>query len=257
VESKPGEDEFDAFGRSAEDLVRTLEEYKAKFERKTRLEQLGLIVGQVSHDLKAPFNEAENFLNAMPLLLKSATHEELLEGTTSLAKRIRSGKESINQAIQFAKRSTVAREDVSLAEVFRSVQARTLLNTKLKGVSLALTVPGEYRVLGDQIQLETAFVNLLENSADEKLNAKIELEVTLQSLNTARITYTDNGSGIPEEFLEKVFEPLVTYKTGGTGFGLSSVRETFSVHGGSIRALPHRGGAKFEILIPILGGANA
>jgi two-component system sensor kinase FixL len=118
-------------------------------------------------------------------------------------------------------------------------------------------VPGEYRVLGDQIQLETAFVNLLENSADEKLNAKIELEVTLQSLNTARITYTDNGSGIPEEFLEKVFEPLVTYKTGGTGFGLSSVRETFSVHGGSIRALPHRGGAKFEILIPILGGANA
>lgn len=257
ADTKRGDDEFDAFGKSAEDLVRMLEDYKARYERKTRIEQLGLIVGQVSHDLKAPFNEAENFLNAMPLLLKSASHEELLEGTASLAKRIRSGKESINHAIQFAKRSTIAREEVSLADVFKSVQARTHLNTKLKEIFLSLSVPGEYQVLGDQIQLETAFVNLLENSADEKRNAKIEIDLSLHGLSTARITYTDNGGGIPEEFLEKIFEPLVTFKVGGTGFGLASTKEIFAVHGGSIRALPHRGGAKFEVLLPILGGANA
>lgn|GEM_PF-6790017 len=255
--ARGGEDEFDAFGRSAEDLVRMLEDYKARYERKTRIEQLGLIVGQVSHDLKAPFNEAENFLNAMPLLLKSASHEELLEGTASLAKRIRSGKESINHAIQFAKRSTIAREEVSLANVFKSVQARAHLNTKLKEIFLSLSVPGEYQILGDQIQLETAFVNLLENSADEKRNAKIEIDLSLHGLNTVKITYTDNGGGIPEEFLEKIFEPLVTFKVGGTGFGLASTKEIFAVHGGSIRALPHRGGAKFEVLLPTLGGANA
>ena len=250
-------DEFDAFGKSAEELVKTLEEYKAKFERKTRLEQLGLIVGQVSHDLKAPFNEAENFLNAMPLLLKSASHEELLDGTASLAKRIRSGKDSITQAIQFAKRTTIAREEVSLAEVFKSVHARTQLNPKLKDISLSLSIPGDYRVLGDQIQLETAFVNLLENSADERKNAKIEISATLHGVGATKITYVDNGGGIPQDFLEKVFEPLVTFKASGTGFGLSSTKEIFSVHGGSICAVPHRGGAKFEVVLPIQGGANA
>lgn len=250
-------DEFDAFGNSAEELVQTLEDYKAKFERKTRLEQLGLIVGQVSHDLKAPFNEAENFLNAMPLLLKSASHEELLEGTASLAKRIRSGKDSINQAIQFAKRTTIAREEVSLGDIFKSVQSRTHLNPKLKKISLSLSIPGEYRVLGDQIQLESAFVNLLENSADERQNAQVEISAVLQDVAVAKITYVDNGGGIPEDFLEKVFEPLVTFKPGGTGFGLASTKEIFTVHGGSIRAVPYPGGAKFEMLLPIQGGANA
>ncbi|MHA4874984.1 hypothetical protein, partial [Enterococcus faecium] len=92
-----------------------------------------------------------------------------------------------------AKRTTIAREDVSLAEVFKSVHARTHLNPKLKDVSLSLSVPGEYRVLGDQIQLETAFVNLLENSADERKNAKVEISATLHGVGVAKITYVDNG----------------------------------------------------------------
>ena len=250
-------DEFDAFGRSAEELARLLEDYKAKFERKTRLEQLGLIVGQVSHDLKAPFNEAENFLNAMPLLLESATREEILEGTASLAKRIRYGKEAIQQAIQFTKRTNIARAEVSLAEVFRSVGARAHLNSKLQTLSLALSIPGGHRVTGDQIQLETAFLNLLENSADEKSDASVEIGLEIDGPSMAKITYTDNGGGIPEELLDRIFEPLVTFKAGGTGLGLSSTREIVTVHGGAIRALPHQGGARFEVRLPLSGGPNA
>jgi len=257
VFSIDGEDEFDTFGRSAENLVRGLEDYKSKFERKTRLEQLGLIVGQASHDLKAPFNEAENFLSQMPHFLENSSHEQILEGTGSLIRRMQHGREALNSALKFAKQSEVARDEVSLREVLRSVIARAGQSKKLRNLSVEFLVPQETDILGDQIQLETAFLNLLENTADEKPNARVNLVFSRLSDTESKILYTDDGSGIPQEALEEIFEPLVTFKASGTGLGLSSTREIFSVHGGSIRAMPHRGGAQFEITLPLLRGANA
>lgn len=255
-DTKQGKDEFDAFGKSAEDLVQILEDYKAKFERKTRLEQLGLTVGQVSHDLKAPLNEAENFLTSLPLLLETASKEQLQEAIDSLVKRIRGGKDSLNQALQLTKYVTVAKEELKLVEVLEGVSVRAKGSVKLQRLSFALSATEEFHTLGDRMKLETAFLNLLENTADEKQNAHIELRLSKTNTGQAKITYEDNGSGIPDEYLEKVFEPLVTYKSTGTGLGLSSTKEILAQHGGQIRALSNSGGAKFEILLPVLGGAH-
>ncbi len=256
-DSPSAKDEFDAFGKSAEDLVQMLENYKTKFERKTRLEQLGLTVGQVSHDLKAPLNEADNFLTSLPLLLDNASREQIEEATNSLVKRIRGGKEALNRALQQTKQITVAREELALGDVLESVKARAQQNTKLEKLSLSLFSSSYFTTLGDQIRLETAIINLLENTADEKRNAHVRLDLLAGDPGHAKILYEDNGNGIPDEYLEKIFEPLVTFKATGTGLGLSSTKEILAQHGGYIRALPHRGGAKFEIQIPVLGGGHA
>lgn len=256
-ESKPHADEFDVFGKSVEELIRGFKEYKEKFERKTRLEQLGLTVGQVSHDLKAPLNEAENFLNSLPLLLETASKEQLQEAIKSLVKRIRSGKEALSQALQFTKQVTVAKEELKLRDILEGVSARAKGNAKLQSLSLGLSTVGDFCTLGDRLRLETALLNLLENTAEEKENACVELTLSRADAGYAKITYQDNGGGIPEEFLEKVFEPLVTFKLTGTGLGLSSTKEILAQHGGQIKALPSRTGAKFEILLPVMGGAHA
>ncbi len=255
--SEMGKDEFETFGKNAEDLVRMLEEYKAKFERKTRLEQLGLTVGQVSHDLKAPLNEAENFLVSLPKLLDKAPRESILAATESLILRIRGGKAALNQALQHTKQMTVAKEALGLKDVLLSVANRAKENEKLQELSFNLILDNGHQTLGDRLRLETAILNLLENTADEKRNAHVHMTLTAHAHGQVKITYQDDGGGIPEEFLEKVFEPLVTYKTTGSGLGLSSTKEILALHGGHIRALPNRGGAKFEIVLPILGGANA
>lgn len=255
--SKSGHDEFDIFGKTAEDLVLLLEEYKAKFERKTRLEQLGLTIGQVSHDLKAPLNEAENFLSTLPKLLEKAPRETILAATESLILRIRSGKHALNQALLHTKQATVAREALHLREVFLSVTNRAKNNAKLQDLTFEVNVSDGYSTFGDRLRLETAFLNLLENTADEKKNAKVQVTLSELDSSHAKIIYQDNGGGIPAEFLERIFEPLVTYKSTGTGLGLSSTKEILTQHGGYIRAIPYRDGAKFEIVLPVMGDSHA
>ncbi len=250
-------DEFETFGKSAENLVKTLEDYKSKFERKTRLEQLGLTVGQVSHDLKAPLNEADNFLSSLPLLLDTISRDKLEEATSSIIDRIRGGKEALNNALQRTKQYAVAREEVVLGNVLDSIKSRASENSKLRNLSFTLKKDSDFTALADRLRLETALINLLENTAEEKPNAAVQISLDPGKDGHAKITYVDNGGGIPAEYLEKVFEPLVTFKPTGTGLGLSSTKEILLQHGAKISALPYANGAKFEISIPVTGGANA
>lgn len=250
-------DEFDAFGKSAEELVAGLKAYKEKFERKTRLEQLGLTIGRVSHDLKAPLNEAENFLAALPKLMGKVEPAEIKVATESLIARIQNGKAALNQALQQTKLETVATQKLPLGEVLESVTLRALEDPRLSALGIRLFVGKDSEILGDRLKLETALLNLLENAADEKLDASVKLALDMSPEGKARILFQDNGSGIPDEFLEKVFEPLVTFKAGGSGLGLSSTKEILAQHGGEIRALPSRGGASFEILLPLVEPSHA
>ena len=63
---------------------------------------------------------------------------------------------------------------------------------------------------------------------------------------------SDRGSGIPDDQLERVFEPFVTFREQGLGLGLAISRSIVTAHGGSIRAENNAGGgATFRCLLPI------
>lgn len=244
--SADGKDEFDAFSRSAADVTAMLEEYKAKFERKTRLEQLGLTVGQISHDLKAPLNEAENFLSALPTLVETAPREQIEEARLSLIARIRAGKEALDQALRTTKQAAIAQELLSLQEITERVVTRAKGNPKLNRLSIRTGSVPPHRIWGDRIRLETALINLLENSAEEKLDAQVDIAVSYAG-GRVRLSYRDNGRGIPQDRVESIFDPLVTFKEAGTGLGLSSTREILDQHGAEISAFSSPSGALFEI----------
>jgi signal transduction histidine kinase len=74
----------------------------------------------------------------------------------------------------------------------------------------------------------------------------------------ARLTISDNGSGIPSELIQRIFEPFITTKgETGTGLGLWVTAEIARKNGWTIRvhscAEPSRSGTTFSILIPIVG----
>ena len=64
----------------------------------------------------------------------------------------------------------------------------------------------------------------------------------------------DHGPGVPPEIRDRLFEPYVTTKTGGTGLGLALVRQTIEDHGGQIRyEEPPGGGARFVVELGRMG----
>jgi signal transduction histidine kinase len=95
---------------------------------------------------------------------------------------------------------------------------------------------------------EILFVNLIKNSIESiKESGFIRIHAK-ESPKEVTITIEDSGSGIPEEYLPKIFDPLVTLKNRGTGLGLASCQNMVKSHGGTINVKNNP--TTFTIIIP-------
>jgi two-component system, OmpR family, sensor histidine kinase SenX3 len=123
------------------------------------------------------------------------------------------------------------------------------------------------KVQGDQSQLASALVNLVENAVKySDAGDSIEIEVTTRTLNEAgsepdnellSINVIDHGIGIPNSELGRIFERFYrvdkarSRNTGGSGLGLSIVRHVADNHHGSITVTSHEGhGSTFTLTLP-------
>ena len=99
--------------------------------------------------------------------------------------------------------------------------------------------PANLELLADPDLLEQVLINLLLNAADAvtgRADPRVELVASLDERGRPVIQVMDNGSGIAEENLDKVFVPFFSTKEGGSGIGLSLSRQIMRLHGGSITA---------------------
>jgi two-component system C4-dicarboxylate transport sensor histidine kinase DctB len=115
--------------------------------------------------------------------------------------------------------------------------------------------PSGPQVMGNAIQLEQVFMNLLANARDA-LSESTERLITLSSRagdGLVRLEVADSGPGIPEDLAQRVFDPFFTTKEvgEGTGLGLSIVYGIIKEHEGTVSVeTGSRGGAVFTILLP-------
>jgi signal transduction histidine kinase len=105
--------------------------------------------------------------------------------------------------------------------------------------------------------LGQVLTNLVQNSLDAVRDSKEEprVQVLVEPADNDhfRICVRDNGPGVPEELIPRLFEPYVTTKANGTGLGLSIVSRIVVEHGGEITYEPGHGGACFVVTLPIAG----
>jgi C4-dicarboxylate-specific signal transduction histidine kinase len=113
-------------------------------------------------------------------------------------------------------------------------------------------------VSADRDQLIQVLTNLVQNGLDAASVARPDPRVTVTigplPEGRVRIVVRDNGPGVPEEFLPRLFEPYATTKEKGTGLGLAIVQRIVFEHGGEISyRKAQKGGAVFEIALPVAG----
>lgn len=105
---------------------------------------------------------------------------------------------------------------------------------------------------GDKIKLSEVILNLLQN-AYEALDGCGSIHLRAIRRNTALIIQIkDNGCGIPQEYVESIFDPFVTHKPKGTGLGLAISKRIVEAHGGTISVESDiQGGSVFSIHLPV------
>jgi two-component system sensor histidine kinase SenX3 len=148
---------------------------------------------------------------------------------------------------------------VDLAAVVAEALDRCRMKAAARGIELAATGSHGLSVQGDEDLLVTALRNLLENAvAYSPERTRVVVSTRRPTKNTVEISVADQGIGIPERDLERIFErfyrvdPARSRATGGTGLGLAIVKHVTAAHGGQVTVWSKEGaGSTFTLRLPL------
>ncbi|MCG8553331.1 MAG: response regulator [Desulfobacterales bacterium] len=281
IEAKPihgsGQDTFHGIIRDISDQKK-LQATVKELNGSKRLENLGRIAGSVAHDLN-------NILSGI------ATYPEILLLDENLAPKVRESLTIIKESGRNA--SAVVNDLLTISKNIREESQVLNINTVIErfmagpefkqikdaygtiGIDMFLE-PELLTISGSYIHIEKSIMNLLINALEETAsaagpdNAAIVLstanyyvdnkkdqdtEYNLSPGEYVKVEILDAGKGIPEDCLDKIFDPFFTKKKmsgSGTGLGLTLVKETVINHRGKIFVTSGHNGTKFTLLFPVL-----
>ena len=224
-----------------------------------KLAILGELTTGVAHELNNPLNNIGLFVgNAIDLIeLGGADKEQIVRELRQATQQVRKATEIISHLRTFGRAAPVRREPISLRQVIG--RALSLMQEQLRLREIEVTVdlgPEEPVVLGNPIQLEQVFINLLTNGRDAVADSPrkaIRISGSVGSA-TVEVAFTDTGAGIPPGLERRIFDPFFTTKEvgKGTGLGLSITYGIIKEHGGTISVVSPPGeGATFLINLPL------
>jgi PAS domain S-box-containing protein len=236
----------------------------AELQRAAQLSFVGELAAGLAHEIKNPLAGIQGGVDILIRRRdKNDPEREALEGMRHEVQRIDS---TVRALLDRARPRLVSLKATSLtAIVGRTVNlARAqLTNAAAPGhrVSLEFDPPADpITIRIDPAQIEDAVLNLIIN-AIEAVDGNGEVKIRIERSQDDRaeefdteaiVRVSDNGRGINEEDLNRIFNPFFTMRPGGTGLGLPAVRRIAGAHGGRVEVTSSLGnGSTFSLHLPI------
>lgn len=218
-------------------------------------------VANISHELKTPIG-ALSLLSEAVLGAKDEPDSVVKFATRmqSEAKRLTDlVQEIINLSrIQDSDPLQIAQE-ISVSYLIKEAIDQCQINAENRGVAITFHEETQGKLWGDRDQLIMAIQNLIDNAINySPENTKVVVTSKVHD-NLVEISVTDQGIGIPESDLQRIFErfyrvdPARSRQTGGTGLGLSIVKHVAAKHGGDVKVWSAENvGSTFTLMMPLL-----
>ncbi len=229
---------------------------------------IGRLAAGLAHEVGTPLNIISG--RAEYLLEMVGDHPEVTQGLRVIVQQIDRISALIRQLLDFSREHTAVRGRVDLAEVLQAVLPLLQGPLGKHRIQMEVRVPEDLPpVRADFNQLQQVFINLLMNSIDAiamrpdspPQGGRIVIDVQGgQGAREVRVAIEDDGHGIREEHLDKVFDPFFSTKDvgAGTGLGLAVVYGIVTDHGGTIDVSSEWGrGTTVTFTLPAYGGEPA
>ena len=250
---------FDADGKingivsSLRDITET-KEIEQQLLQKEKFAAMGQMMAGAAHELNNPLTA---ILGVTDLLRERATDDGTRRQIDIVLQQARRAAAIVQNLLALAVPSGQKRGRIKIDELVRKVidsQQKSLRQRNIRvDVAVAEPLP---EVEGDPRLLTQVFVNILLN-AEQAISAVREsgtIRISLsQSDSHLLVAFTDDGPGISQEIIDKIYDPFFTTKRpgGGSGLGLTICLGVIKDHGGRIEAeSPHGSGATFRIYLP-------
>ena len=236
----------------------------AELQRAAQLSFVGELAAGLAHEIKNPLAGIQGVVDILIRRRdKNDPEREALEGVRHEVERIDS---TVRALLDRARPRLTSVRDSSLSDiVLRAINlARAQLantTTDNRKVSIEFRPPADPIIVAiDPAQIEDAVLNLIINAIqaiDDDGTVRIQVrrsgnERSEEFEDEAIVEVSDNGRGITDEDLVRIFNPFFTTRTGGTGLGLPAVRRIARAHGGRVEVDSVPGeGSTFSLHIPI------
>lgn len=215
------------------------------------------LLQDVSHELRSPLAR----LSFAAELVRTAEDRE--SSVARLKKEIQRLTDLVGALLQVTRAEgdpgATSPEPLRLDELVDEVVEDCQVEAEARGCRIALAGAPQLQIYGDRELLRRAIENVVRNSiryAPPQSEVDVQLE---SSKSAARISVRDHGPGVPEDALEKIFQPFFRVddsrdsSTGGAGLGLAIARRAVAVHHGAVWARNAQPGLQVNIELPLNG----
>jgi two-component system sensor histidine kinase HydH len=217
-------------------LIRDLTKVKhleKELQRSERLAVLGKMAAGVAHELRNPLSS----IKGLALLLKSHFPAASNEAETAdiLIKEVERLNRSIGELLDYARPGQLNKESASLEEIIEKTVSLVQVDAESYGIDIRVETVGVCPpVMVDKDKMNQVFLNLFLNAIQAMEHGGQLVVLVENEQRETIVTVRDNGIGIENENLGRLFDPYYTTKSDGTGLGLALSSKIVEEHGGRI-----------------------
>ncbi len=226
-------------------------ELERQLERGRRLAYMGEMAASIAHEIKNPIGSIRLFVDALARDFSNPVAQKNFKEV--IPQEVENIDRMVRDLLFLARPPSLTKVQLDLAEIIKVTLQFCSEDIASKNISLDANLPdGGVEVLADGEKLKQALRNIVLNAVEAVPAGTGNITVNLADEGrTASMAITDNGPGISEEDLPRLFHPFYTTKHGGTGLGLAIANRIVEDHGGSIEVTSRlNASTTFSIVLP-------
>ena len=232
------------------DITNLKKEEKAMLQGE-KLAATGRLVRTIAHEVRNPLNNITLSVEQMQQEINDEQMQLYMNIIQRNSKRI---SDLISELLNTSRPSENKLEKQILQHIVDEVIAASIDRLTLKRIKLQVSYPNEMQhVMADKEKLKLALLNIVINAIEAMEEQVGLLSISLHCVNNScMLTVTDNGCGISEESISRLFEPYFTQKRNGVGLGLTFTLNILQAHKANIDVSSVPGaGTTFSISFPL------
>jgi len=231
-----------------------------RLEQTSRLITMGEMASSLAHELNQPLSAIANYCAGCVKRMQAGNYrfDDLLAAMQKAADQAERAGKIIRRMRDMVKKSDPIRIAISLEELVDEARAFADIEAQRTGTQIIVDIPENLpRIVVDRIMIEQVLLNLIKNGIEAMNDVPFErrrlsIHAILVDERMLEITVTDQGHGLAEDDIEKIFAPFYTTKPEGMGIGLAICRSIIEFHQGRLWVEPRReGGTVFRFTVPI------
>jgi PAS domain S-box-containing protein len=231
-----------------------------RLEQTSRLITMGEMASSLAHELNQPLSAIANYCAGCVKRMQAGNYrfEDLLAAMQKAGEQAERAGKIIRRMRDMVKKSDPKCLPVSLQELIDETRAFADIEAQRSGTQIAVRIPENLpRIVVDRIMIEQVLLNLVKNGIESMGDIPFDRRhLTIQARvldeRMLEIAVADQGHGLPEEDVERIFAPFYTTKPDGMGIGLAICRSIIEFHQGRLWVEAGRdGGTIFRFTVPI------